>query len=198
MNSPNIRELTAISRALLVNGVLTMRAARRCGGQRAEAAGVSKLDQLQSGGSARFKARRAAAEDWLTASSTPTARCPLALTPQGQRQRVELRRSSALCYGASRSKPGAAWARISRYMKQLGAMSRRLELLQPPRPIVLRLNVPRPASCYLDARELRPVHRRRGPAITGDRTQQPQPRRHRLGMVHLAIDDHSRVFPSDR
>ena len=79
---------------------------------------------------ARFKAE---GPQGLADRSSRPRRCPLALTPQEQRQLEELRRQRwPLWRIAQQARRGMGT--VSRYMKRLGLS--RLKLLQPPEPVV--------------------------------------------------------------
>ena len=146
-----------------------------------QAAGVSKRTGFKW--LARFKAE---GPQGLADRSSRPRRCPLALTPQEQRQLEELRRQRwPLWRIAQQARRGMGT--VSRYMKRLG-LSRLV------------------AAAARAGRALRTCHARRAAApghrssgidgvghrITGDRTLN---RNRGIGwdMVHPAIDDHSRV-----
>ena len=149
MNSHKHARLTAIGRALLVSRVLDEGWSVAAASQ---AAGVSKRTGFKR--LARFKAE---GPQGLADRSSRPRRCPLALTPQEQRQLEELRQRWPLWRIAQQARRGMGT--VSRYMKRVGLS--RLKLLQPPSRSCAT-NVPRPASCCTWTPKARP-HRRRGP-----------------------------------
>lgn len=179
MNSHKHARLTVKGRALLVNRVLdegwTVAAA-------SEAVGVSKRTGFKW--LARFEAEGAAG---LSDRSSRPRRCPRALTAQQQGELEALRRRRwPLWRIAMQTTRGIAT--VSRCMKRLGLS--RLQSLEPPVPVVRYERAAPGELLHIDTKMLGRItgigHR-----ITGDRTY-----RHRgdgWDMVHLAIDDHSRV-----
>lgn len=180
MNSHKHARLTAIGRALLVSRVLDEGWSVAAASQ---AAGVSKRTGFKW--LARFKAE---GPQGLADRSSRPRRCPLALTPQEQRQLEELRRQRwPLWRIAQQARRGMGT--VSRYMKRLGLS--RLKLLQPPEPVVRYERATPGELLHLDTKKLGRIDGV-GHRITGDRTLN---RNRGIGwdMVHLAIDDHSRV-----
>lgn len=180
MNSHKHARLTSKGRALLVSRVLsegwTVAAA-------SEAAGVSKRTGFKW--LARFRAEGAAG---LVDRSSRPQRSPRALTPVEQGQLEELRRQRwPLWRIALRAQRGMGT--VSRCMKRLGLS--RLNSLQPPEPVVRYERATPGELLHLDTKKLGRIDGV-GHRITGDRTLN---RNRGIGwdMVHLAIDDHSRV-----
>jgi transposase InsO family protein len=179
MNSHKHARLTAKGRALLVGRVLdedwTVAAA-------SEAAGVSKRTGFKW--LARFKAKGLAG---LTDRSSRPRRCPRALTTQEQDVLEGLRRRRwPLWRIAMQAKRGIGT--VSRCMRRLGLS--RLKSLEPPVPVVRYERAAAGELLHIDTKKLGRIEGI-GHRITGDRTY-----RHRgvgWDMVHLAIDDHSRV-----
>jgi transposase InsO family protein len=147
-----------------------------------QAAGVSQRTGYKW--LARFKAEGAAG--LLDRSSRPL-RCPQALTIQEQGELEGLRRRRwPLWRIAMQAERGIAT--VSRCMKRLGLS--RLKSLEPPVPIVRYERAAAGELLHIDTKRLGRIDGI-GHRITGDRTY-----RHRgvgWDMVHLAIDDHSRV-----
>ena len=180
MNSHKHARLTPIGRALLVSRVLeegwSVAAASQAGG-------VSKRTGFKW--LARFKAEGPAG---LADRSSRPQRCPRALTLQEQRQLEELRRRRwPLWRIALQARRGMGT--VSRCMKRLGLS--RLPSLQPPEPVVRYERSTPGELLHLDTKKLGRIDGL-GHRITGDRALN---RRRGIGwdLVHLAIDDHSRV-----
>ena len=179
MNSHKHARLTPKGRALLVSRVLdegwTVAMASR-------AAGVSKRTGFKW--LARFKAEGIAG---LTDRSSRPRRCPRALTAQEQGELEGLRRRRwPLWRIAMQTRRGVAT--VSRCMKRLGLSQ--LKALEPPMPVVRYERTSAGELLHIDTKRLGRIDGI-GHRITGDRTY-----RHRgvgWDMVHLAIDDHSRV-----
>jgi transposase InsO family protein len=179
MNSHKHARLTPKGRALLVSRVLdegwTVAIASR-------AAGVSERTGFKW--LARFKAEGIAG---LADRSSRPWRSPRALTAQEQGELEGLRRSRwPLWRIAMQARRGVAT--VSRCMKRLGLS--RLKALEPPMPVVRYERTSAGELLHIDTKRLGRIDGI-GHRITGDRTY-----RHRgvgWDMVHLAIDDHSRV-----
>jgi len=180
MNSHKHARLTAKGRALLVSRVLqegwTVAAA-------SQAAGVSRRTGFKW--LARF---RAEGPGGLNDRSSRPKRCPRALTQAEQSELEGLRRQRwPLWRIAAQAQRGIGT--VSRCMRQLGLS--RLKSLEPPAPVV-RYERDRPGELlHLDTKKLGRIDGV-GHRITGNRGLN---RNHGIGwdMVHLAIDDHSRV-----
>jgi transposase InsO family protein len=179
MNSHKHARLTAKGRALLISRVLdegwTVAAA-------SQAAGVSERTGFKW--LARFKAEGATG---LTDRSSRPQRSPRALTSQERGQLESLRRQRWPLWRIA-MKAGRGIATISRCMKRLGLS--RLQSLEPPEPVVRYERAAAGELLHIDTKKLGRIDGI-GHRITGDRTY-----RHRgsgWDMVHLAIDDHSRV-----
>ena len=180
MNSHKHARLTAIGRALLVGRVLDEGWSVA---EASQAAGVSKRTGFKW--LARFKAEGSAG---LTDRSSRPRHCPRALTLQEQGQLEALRRLRwPLWRIALHTRRGVGT--VSRYMRQRGLS--RLKSLQPPEPIVRYERATPGELLHLDTKKLGRIDGV-GHRITGDRTLN---RNRGIGwdMVHLAIDDHSRV-----
>jgi transposase InsO family protein len=123
----------------------------------------------------------------LADRSSRPRRCPRALTTQEQGELEGLRRQRwPLWRIAAQTKRGIAT--VSRCMKRLGLS--RLQALEPPAPVVRYERAAAGELLHIDTKRLGRIDGI-GHRITGDRTY-----RHRgvgWDMVHLAIDDHSRV-----
>jgi transposase InsO family protein len=180
MNSHKHARLTAIGRALLVSRVLDEGWSVTAASQ---AAGVSKRTGFKW--LARFKAE---GSKGLNDRSSRPRHCPQALTLQEQGQLEELRRLRwPLWRIAQQTRRGVGT--VSRYMKRLGLS--RLKSLQPPEPVVRYERATPGELLHLDTKKLGRIDGV-GHRITGDRAMN---RNRGIGwdMVHLAIDDHSRV-----
>jgi transposase InsO family protein len=180
MNSHKHARLTPKGRALLVSRVLdegwTVAAA-------AEAAGVSRRSGYKW--LARFKAEGL---DGLADRSSRPRRCPRALSLHEQRDLEGLRRQRWPLWRMA-MQVGRGVATVSRCMKRLGLS--RLKSLEPPEPIVRYERAAAGELLHIDTKKLGRIDGV-GHRITGDRTLN---RNKGIGwdMVHLAIDDHSRV-----
>lgn len=179
MNSHKHARLTPKGRALLVSRVLsegwTVAAA-------SAAAGVSKRTGFKW--LARFKSE---GEVGLLDRSSRPQRSPRALTTQELEELERLRRRRwPLWRIATQARRGVAT--ISRCMKRLGLS--RLKSLEAPAPVVRYERAAAGELLHIDTKRLGRIEGV-GHRITGDRSY-----RHRgvgWDMVHLAIDDHSRV-----
>lgn len=179
MNSHKHARLTAIGRALLVSRVLndgwTVAAA-------SQAAGVSKRTGFKW--LARFKAEGLAG---LADRSSRPKRSPRALSAGEHDQLESLRRQRwPLWRMAAQCRRGIGT--VSRCMKRLGLS--RLKSLEPPVPVVRYERAAAGELLHLDTKKLGRIDGV-GHRITGDR----RTTKRGIGwdMVHLAIDDHSRV-----
>ena len=180
MNSHKHARLTPKGRALLVGRVVEegWTVALAC-----EAAGVSKRTGFKW--LARFKTEGAAG---LTDRSSRPLRSPRALSLPQQGELESLRRQRWPLWRIA-LQAGRGLATVSRCMRRLGLS--RLKSLEPPVPVVRYERAAAGELLHIDTKKLGRIagigHR-----ITGDRTQN-----HNRGigwdMVHLAIDDHSRV-----
>jgi transposase InsO family protein len=180
MNSHKHARLTPKGRALLVSRVLeegwSVAAASYAGG-------VSKRTGFKW--LARFKAEGGAG---LVDRSSRPRRSPRALTLQDQGELEALRRRRWPLWRIA-LEAGRGVATVSRCMRRLGLS--RLKSLEPPVPVVRYERAAAGELLHIDTKKLGRIagigHR-----ITGDRTQN---RNRGIGwdMVHLAIDDHSRV-----
>lgn len=180
MNSHKHARLTPKGRALLVSRVLEEGWSVAAASQ---AAGVSRRTGFKW--LARFKAEGLAG---LADRSSRPKRCPRALTVQEQGQLQALRRQRwPLWRIAAQAARGIAT--VSRCMKRLGLS--RLKALEPPVPVVRYERAAAGELLHLDTKKLGRIDGV-GHRITGDRTLN---RTRGIGwdMVHLAIDDHSRV-----
>ena len=180
MNSHKHARLTPKGRALLVSRVLDE------GWTVADAslaAGVSKRTSYKW--LARFKAQ---GERGLLDRSSRPRHCPRGLSAQEQGSLEALRRQRWPLWRIA-MQAGRGVATVSRYMKRLGLS--RLKSLEPPVPIVRYERAAAGELLHIDTKKLGRIDGV-GHRITGDRTKN-----HNRGigwdMVHLAIDDHSRV-----
>lgn len=179
MNSHKHARLTPKGRALLVSRVLkegwTVAAA-------SAAAGVSKRTGFKW--LARFKSE---GEAGLVDRSSRPQRSPRALTTEELEELERLRRRRwPLWRIATQAQRGVAT--VSRCMKRLGLS--RLKSLEAPVPVVRYERATAGELLHIDTKRLGRIEGV-GHRITGDRSY-----RHRgvgWDMVHLAIDDHSRV-----
>ena len=180
MNSHKHARLTLKGRALLVSRVLeedwSVAAA-------SEAAGVSKRTGFKW--LARFKAEGLAG---LADRSSRPKRCSRALTAQEQSELEALRRQRWPLWRIA-AEAARGIGTVSRCMKRLGLS--RLKSLEPPVPVVRYERATAGELLHLDTKKLGRIDGV-GHRITGDRTLN---RNRGIGwdMVHLAIDDHSRV-----
>lgn len=180
MNSHKHARLTAKGRALLVSRVRdegwSVAAA-------SHAAGVSERTGFKW--LARFKAEGPAG---LTDRSSRPKRSPRALTVSEQGQLEALRRKRWPLWRIA-AQAGRGIGTVSRCMKRLGLS--RLKALEPPVPVVRYERGAAGELLHLDTKKLGRIDGV-GHRITGDRTLN---RNRGIGwdMVHLAIDDHSRV-----
>lgn len=180
MNSHKHARLTAKGRALLVSRVLdegwTVAKASL-------AAGVSKRTSYKW--LARFKAE---GEAGLLDRSSRPRRCPRGLSSQEQGSLEALRRQRWPLWRIA-MQAGRGVATVSRFMKRLGLS--RLKSLEPPAPVVRYERAAVGELLHIDTKKLGRIDGV-GHRITGDRTKT-----HNRGIgwdvVHLAIDDHSRV-----
>lgn len=180
MNSHKHARLTPKGRALLVSRVLDEGWSV---GAASEAAGVSKRTGFKW--LARFRSEGAAG---LADRSSRPLRSPRSLAVQEQAELEGMRRMRwPLWRIAERS--GRGIATVSRCMKRLGLS--RLKSLEPPVPVVRYERAAPGELLHLDTKKLGRIDGV-GHRITGDRTLN---RNRGIGwdMVHLAIDDHSRV-----
>jgi transposase InsO family protein len=180
MNSHKHARLTPKDRALLVDRVLHEGWSV---GAASEAAGVSKRTGFKW--LARFRSEGQAG---LADRSSRPLRSPRSLAVQEQAELEGMRRMRwPLWRIAERS--GRGIATISRCMKRLGLS--RLKSLEPPVPVVRYERAAPGELLHLDTKKLGRIDGV-GHRITGDRTLN---RNRGIGwdMVHLAIDDHSRV-----
>ena len=180
MNSHKHARLTPKGRALLVRRVLEegWRVAAA-----AEAAGVSGRTVYKW--LARFRTEGAPG---LADRSSRPQRMPRALSPMKQEQLQRLRRQRFPLWRIA-AQAGCGIATVSRCMKRLGLS--RLEALTPPQPVVRYERATPGELLHIDTKKLGRIDGV-GHRITGDRSKN---RRRGIGwdMVHLAIDDHSRV-----
>lgn len=180
MNSHKHARLTPKGRALLVSRVVeqgwTVAMA-------SEAVGVSRRTGFKW--LARFKAQ---GEAGLVDRSSRPLRSPQALTSQEQVELEGLRRQRWPLWRIA-SQAGRGVATVSRCMKRLGLS--RLKSLEPPVAVVRYERAAAGELLHIDTKKLGRIDGV-GHRITGDRTKN-----HNRGigwdMVHLAIDDHSRV-----
>jgi transposase InsO family protein len=180
MNSHKHARLTAKGRALLVSRVLDQ------GWTVADAsmaAGVSRRTSYKW--LARF---RAEGERGLLDRSSRPRHCPRGLSAQEQGSLEALRRQRWPLWRIA-MQAGRGVATVSRCMKRLGLS--RLKSLEPPVPVVRYERAAAGELLHMDTKKLGRIDGV-GHRITGDRTKN-----HNRGigwdMVHLAIDDHSRV-----
>lgn len=180
MNSHKHARLTAKGRALLVRRVLDQgwRVARAC-----EAAGVSERTGYKW--LARFRTEGLGG---LTDRSSRPRRSPRALTAEEHGQLEALRRQRWPLWRMARH-AGRSLASVSRSMRRAGLS--RLSALQPPVAVVRYERAAAGELLHLDTKKLGRIQGV-GHRISGDRTLN---RNKGIGwdMVHLAIDDHSRV-----
>jgi len=180
MNSHKHARLTPKGRALLVSRVVDegWTVALAC-----EAAGVSKRTGFKW--LARFRAEGAAG---LTDRSSRPRRSPRALSPQQQGELEGLRRQRWPLWRIA-VQAGRGLATVSRCMRRLGLS--RLKSLEPPVAVVRYERATAGELLHIDTKKLGRIDGV-GHRITGDRTKH---RNRGIGwdMVHLAIDDHSRV-----
>jgi len=180
MNSHKHARLTPKGRALLVGRVVDegWTVALAC-----EAAGVSKRTGFKW--LARFKTEGAAG---LTDRSSRPLRSPRALSLPQQGELESLRRQRWPLWRIA-LQAGRGLATVSRCMRRLGLS--RLKSLEPPVPVVRYERAAAGELLHIDTKKLGRIDGV-GHRITGDRTKN-----HNRGigwdMVHLAIDDHSRV-----
>lgn len=180
MNSHKHARLTPKGRALLVSRVLdegwTVADASM-------AAGVSQRTGYKW--LARFKAE---GERGLVDRSSRPRHCPRGLSADEQGSFEALRRQRWPLWRIA-MQAGRGVATVSRCMKRLGLS--RLKSLEPPVPVVRYERAAAGELLHIDTKKLGRIDGV-GHRITGDRT-----RNHNRGigwdMVHLAIDDHSRV-----
>lgn len=180
MNSHKHARLTPKGRALLVSRVLNE------GWTVADAsmaAGVSQRTSYKW--LARFKAE---GEHGLLDRSSRPRHCPRGLSAQEQGSLEALRRQRWPLWRIA-MQAGRGVATVSRCMKRLGLS--RLQALEPPVPVVRYERAAAGELLHIDTKKLGRIDGV-GHRITGDRTKN-----HNRGigwdMVHLAIDDHSRV-----
>ena len=179
MNSHKHARLTPKGRALLVSRVLE-------GGwtvsRASSAAGVSERTGYKW--LARFKSE---GEQGLVDRSSRPRRCPRGLSAQ-ERGSLELLRRQRWPLWRIAQQCGRGVATVSRCMKRLGLS--RLKSLEPPVPVVRYERAAAGELLHIDTKKLGRIDGV-GHRITGDRTSAKRG----IGwdMVHLAIDDHSRV-----
>ena len=180
MNSHKHARLTPKGRALLVSRVLHE------GWTVADASlavGVSKRTGYKW--LARF---RAEGEPGLLDRSSRPRRCPRGLSAEERYALEGLRRQRWPLWRIA-LQAGRGVATVSRCMKRLGLS--RLKSLEPPVPVVRYERAAAGELLHIDTKKLGRIDGI-GHRITGDRTKN-----HNRGigwdMVHLAIDDHSRV-----
>ena len=180
MNSHKHARLTPMGRALLVSRVLemgwTVAAASQAGGISCRT-GYKWL--------ARFKAE---GPSGLVDRSSRPRRMPRALSTAEQSYLESLRRQRWPLWRIA-VRAGRGMGTVSRCMKRLGLS--RLAALEPPTPVVRYERAAPGELLHLDTKKLGRIDGV-GHRITGDRTLN---RNRGIGwdMVHLAIDDHSRV-----
>jgi transposase InsO family protein len=180
MNSYKHARLTPKGRVLLVSRVLVE------GWTVADAsmaAGVSKRTSYKW--LARFKAE---GERGLLDRSSRPRHCPRGLSAEEQGSLEAMRRQRWPLWRIA-MRAGRGVATVSRCMKRLGLS--RLKSLEPPVPVVRYERAAAGELLHIDTKKLGRIDGV-GHRITGDRTKN-----HNRGigwdMVHLAIDDHSRV-----
>lgn len=180
MNSHKHARLTPKGRALLVSRVLDEGWSV---GAASEAAGVSKRTGFKW--LARFRAEGPAG---LADRSSRPLRSPRSLAVQEQAELERMRRMRLPLWRIA-ERSGRGIATVSRHMKRLGLS--RLKSLEPPVPVVRYERAAPGELLHLDTKKLGRIDGV-GHRITGDRTLN---RNRGIGwdMVHLAIDDHSRV-----
>ena len=180
MNSHKHARLTPMGRALLVSRVLEMDWTVTAASQ---AAGISCRTGFKW--LARFRAEGPAG--LLDRSSRPR-RMPQALSAAEQSHLESLRRQRWPLWRIA-VYAGRGMGTVSRCMKRLGLS--RLASLEPPAPVVRYERAAPGELLHLDTKKLGRIDGV-GHRITGDRTLN---RNRGIGwdLVHLAIDDHSRV-----
>jgi len=180
MNSHKHARLTPKGRALLVSRVLDEGWSV---GAASEAAGVSKRTGFKW--LARFKAEGAVG---LADRSSRPLRSPRALASHDLAELEGMRRMRWPLWRIA-AEAGRGIGTVSRCMKRLGLS--RLKSLEPPTPVVRYERAAPGELLHLDTKKLGRIDGV-GHRITGDRTLN---RNRGIGwdMVHLAIDDHSRV-----
>jgi transposase InsO family protein len=180
MNSHKHARLTPKGRALLVSRVLDEGWSV---GAASEAAGVSKRTGFKW--LARFKSE---GEAGLADRSSRPLRSPRALATHEQAELERMRRLRWPLWRIA-AQAGRGVSTVSRCMRRLGLS--RLKSLEPPVPIVRYERAAPGELLHLDTKKLGRIDGV-GHRITGDRTLN---RNRGIGwdMVHLAIDDHSRV-----
>ncbi len=180
MNSHKHARLTAKGRALLVSRVLDEGWPVAIA---SEAAGVSKRTGFKW--LARFRTEGAVG---LADRSSRPLRSPRALSTEQQGELERLRRQRWPLWRIA-MQAGRGVATVSRCMRRLGLS--RLKSLEPPVPVVRYERAAAGELLHIDTKKLGRIDGV-GHRITGDRTKN-----HNRGigwdMVHLAIDDHSRV-----
>jgi transposase InsO family protein len=180
MNSHKHARLTPKGRALLVSRVLsegwTVAAASMAAGV-SERTGYKWLARFRSEGEAGLADR----------SSRPL-HSPRSLSPREQAELEGMRRRRWPLWRIA-AQAGRGIATVSRCMRRLGLS--RLKSLEPPVPVVRYERAAAGELLHLDTKKLGRIDGV-GHRITGDRTLN---RNRGIGwdMVHLAIDDHSRV-----
>ena len=179
MNSHKHARLTPKGRALLISRVLeegwTVAMASQAGGV-SQRTGFKWL--------ARF---RAEGPQGLVDRSSRPHKSPRSVLPPEQARIEQLRRQRWPLWRIAQQ-AGRGISTISRCMKRLGLS--RLSALQPPEPVVRYERATPGELLHIDTKRLGRIDGV-GHRITGDRSY-----RHRgagWDMVHLAIDDHSRV-----
>jgi transposase InsO family protein len=180
MNSHKHARLTPKGRALLVSRVLDEGWSV---GAASEAAGVSKRTGFKW--LARFRSEGPVG---LADRSSRPLRSPRSLAAQEQAELEGMRRMRWPLWRIA-AQSGRGIATVSRCMKRLGLS--RLKSLEPPVPVVRYERAAPGELLHLDTKKLGRIDGV-GHRITGDRTLN---RNRGIGwdMVHLAIDDHSRV-----
>jgi transposase InsO family protein len=179
MNSHKHARLTAKGRALLVGRVLDEGWSV---GAASEAAGVSKRTGFKW--LARFRSEGPAG---LADRSSRPLRSPRSLAAKERAELEGMRRMRWPLWRIA-AQAGRGIATVSRCMKQLGLS--RLKSLEPPVPVVRYERAAPGELLHLDTKKLGRIDGV-GHRITGDR--RGANRGIGWDMVHLAIDDHSRV-----
>lgn len=179
MNSHKHARLTPKGRALLVSRVLDEGWSV---GAASEAAGVSKRTGFKW--LARFRSEGAAG---LVDRSSRPLRSPRALATDEQAELERMRRLRWPLWRIA-AQSGRGVGTVSRCMRRLGLS--RLKSLEPPAPVVRYERAAPGELLHLDTKKLGRIDGV-GHRITGDRRSANRG----IGwdMVHLAIDDHSRV-----
>lgn len=179
MNSHKHARLTPKGRALLVSRVLDEGWSV---GAASEAAGVSKRTGFKW--LARFRSEGAAG---LVDRSSRPLRSPRALATDEQAELERMRRLRWPLWRIA-AQAGRGVGTVSRCMRRLGLS--RLKSLEPPAPVVRYERAAPGELLHLDTKKLGRIDGV-GHRITGDRRSANRG----IGwdMVHLAIDDHSRV-----